>query len=155
MRSWARLRRCMTNQIVRYAIIGLVTTLLDIALADLLYVGAGWDGWVAKTTSTSFCIVLSYVLNRNWTFGDRKSDAMGREALLFGVFNVLGLGIQLGMISLAQVVMAGSALMAFNLGQVGGLVLSTVVRYLAYRLWVFVRVPEVLETNAPAALTSW
>lgn len=132
-----RLSAFVSGQVAKYAVIGLVTTVLDIVLADVLYAGAGWQAWIAKTTSTSLCIVLSYFLNRNWTFREQKSDAVGREAVLFGMFNVLGLGIQLGMIDLAQVTMATSGLLAFNIGQVGGLVLSTAVRFVAYKLWVF------------------
>jgi putative flippase GtrA len=73
----------------RFAGVGLVTTVLDIAMFAAL-TAAALPPALANVTSYSCGIALSYALNRRWTFGERASLA---QALKFVVAMLSGLAL--------------------------------------------------------------
>ena len=60
---------------VRFAIVGVTNTLLDYCLFNLLYYAAGLTIIAANLLSSSVAVLWSFLLNRNWTFADRKAHS--------------------------------------------------------------------------------
>ena len=84
----------------RFAIVGLTTTALDLGLFGALAVVAGIMPVVANIVSYSSGIVASFILNRGWTFGERRSEAAHRHAIKFVVTNLAGLAISTAIVAL-------------------------------------------------------
>ena len=78
--------------LVRFATIGLMTTVLDLVVFSLLAVGVGLFPVAANVISYSFGIATSFVLNRSWTFSvPRGARGVERQALRFLASNLAAL----------------------------------------------------------------
>lgn len=77
------------GQLVRFAIVGGFNTLLDFALLFLFVYVLALDQYIANILSTGICLVISFFLNRKWTF---NSDGhRGRQFALFLIVTLFGL----------------------------------------------------------------
>jgi putative flippase GtrA len=128
-------------EVSRFLAVGGVAFLVDIGLFNLLLSGPGHvledKVLTAKVLATSVAVLVSWLGNRLWTFGDRRTQDRGRELLVFAVVNVTGLLVQLGTVALSHYVLALHSTLADNIAAVLGIALGTVLRYLGYRRWVF------------------
>ena len=71
----------------KFGIIGIVNTLLDLAIWNaLLFIGP----IKAQIISTVVAATSSYFMNRHWTFRHRARSGLRREYILFFVFNGSG-----------------------------------------------------------------
>ena len=86
--------RRLRGQVIRFGLVGVVNTAVDIGLLNLLswifqsYQGGGIFG--LNTLSYAVATINSYLLNKYWTLGDREKH---HEALKFSQFvtiNCLG-----------------------------------------------------------------
>lgn len=79
----------------RYAFVGVLNTALDLALFNLLHYVLGLSVLGANTLSYSIAIAQSFVLNRHWTFADRRDTGhrLGRQFALFVALNLAALGL--------------------------------------------------------------
>jgi putative flippase GtrA len=75
-------------QILRYCTVGIVNTMVSLALAALL-LAAGTPLLVASACAFGAGAATGYVLNRRWTFGARASAAAGG---VYVVVSLCGLG---------------------------------------------------------------
>ena len=123
--------------------VGLLAYVIDVGVFNLLRF-AGDPGLLedkpltAKVISVVVATVFSYVGNRQWTWGDRPRGPARREAVLFFVFNGVGLGIALVCLAVSHYVLGLTSPLADNVSaNVVGLVLSTGFRFWAYRTHVF------------------
>jgi hypothetical protein len=81
--------------------------------------------------------IFSWVANRYWTFRHRKQANIAREFVMFAVINGLGIGISTGFTAIAKYWMDIQDKNLLFLAGVVGIVVATVVRFFAYRFWVF------------------
>jgi putative flippase GtrA len=128
----------LTSRAARYLVVGAGCTALDIALFNVgafeLGIGVGW----AKVMSTAVAVLVSFLLNRQWTFGDANSRyGVGPQLVAyFGVNAVSALGSVLCM-NLALALGFGSQAW-LNLAAYGAvLTIGTAARYTVYRRWLF------------------
>jgi putative flippase GtrA len=91
----------------------------------------------AKAISTAVATVVTYLGSRFWTFKHRENQALGREAVLFIVLNVVGLLIAEAVIAIVTYVFGLRSGIEYNAASVIGTGLATIFRYFAYRQWVF------------------
>lgn len=71
------------GRLIRFGLVGLVTTTLDVVLFHL-GTEAGLPTVVANTGSYSTSVVLSFLLHRFWTFNDAAGPVgLGRPAIRF------------------------------------------------------------------------
>lgn len=66
-------------QLLRYGIVGSLNTVLGLALIFGLH-SAGLSVTLANLLGYSTCWTLAFVLNRNWTFDDRRRPSPARLA---------------------------------------------------------------------------
>lgn len=76
-------------QLVRFAVVGGFNTALDFTLLFLFVYLAGWNEILSNVVSTGICLVISFLLNKKWTF--RASGNPARQFVLFLVVTLFGL----------------------------------------------------------------
>jgi putative flippase GtrA len=135
----------LLGELAKFGSIGLVAFAIDVALFNLLrFVGQGGEGLLydrpltAKLVSVLVAMTFAYFANRHWTYADRSRSGLGREYLLFFVFNIIGMLIALATLWTSHYALGLSGPVADNISANGvGLVLGTMFRFWAYRTYVF------------------
>ncbi len=115
----------------KYALVGVMNTGVDFAFFCVLVYAAGLGTAWAQTISYVAGIANSYVLNRVWTFQVKKRHRVG-DIVRFIVVNVLSF-------AAATAVLLGleQAGLEAALAKACSVVVSLVVNYVGYKLWVF------------------
>lgn len=84
-------------KLIRFAIVGGFNTALDFVLLFLFVYAAHLNEYVGNILSTGICLVISFVLNRTWTF--RSNGNQRRQFVAFLLVTLVGLwGLQTGVI---------------------------------------------------------
>lgn len=137
--SLRRLRGPAAAELARFLSIGVLCTLVDLAVAFALRFGVGVGPTTAKTAAVLVATGVSYLGNRLWTFGDRVDPAKGhrRDVLVFCVLNGIGLVITLVPVTVAHYALGLTGPTAFTVSSVLGNLAATSFRYWAYRRYVF------------------
>lgn len=152
------------RQMVKFAIVGVLNTLVDFAVFQSLNLTLGWV-YAAQVAGYTFGVINSYLWNSNWTFREHRTRSL-REMAMFLLVNLASLGVSLGMIWLLREVIGLSnewvalwmpkALAGFIKGDTVCKLIATVfaiaVNYLGNRLFVF-RKKEALPEQ-PVATTA-
>jgi len=77
-----------SGQAVRFLVVGLLNTAVDLGAFYLLTLIPGMPDIAAKTMSYILGICNSFVWNKYWTFGAKSSGRTGREFGLFFLVNL-------------------------------------------------------------------
>jgi len=127
----------MTRQVVRFAAIGIISTLAYLALFVLLRTVAGAQ--LANLLALSLTAVANTAANRRLTFGIRgRADAVKHQFQGFGIF-LLGLAITSGSLALLHLSSAEPSTPVELTVLIAANLVATVVRFLLLRGWVFRR----------------
>ncbi len=129
--------RAMLPEIGKFCLIGGTGTVIDIGGAAVLHGRFHVEPLAAKAISVTIATVFTYVGSRFWTFRHRENQALGREASLFFVLNVVGLLIAEAVIFLVTYVLGLRGTLEYNAASIVGSGLGTIFRFYAYRKWVF------------------
>ncbi len=136
--------RVLIAQLARFGLVGCVGLVVDAGVfnllrATLLDPDAVHNGVIyARVVSTTIAIVVNWLGNRFWTFGDRRRPHIVREAIEFAVVSVGGLLIGLACLWVSHYLLGFTSVLADNIANyVVGLVLGTAFRFTLYRVWVF------------------
>jgi len=78
----------MTGQAVRFVIVGVLNTFVDLGAFYLLSLIPGMPLVAAKAVSYVLGICNSFVWNKYWTFSARRSERGGREFAVFFAVNL-------------------------------------------------------------------
>ena len=149
----------MVTEVAKFGAVGLVNTVLDYAVLNLLL---SIGPLKAKVASTIVATTASYVMNRQWTFNNRDRAGVRREYVLFFALNLAGLAIQLVVLAVAKYGLGftehggGDDRLALNLFNALGIAVAMVFRFWAYRTFVFTSVEAVAlaETSTSPAAAS-
>jgi putative flippase GtrA len=124
-------------------VVGSVGFVVDVGLFNLLRF-AGDPGLLehkpltAKAISVACATVVTYLGNRHWTWAHRERSARHREAMLFFLFNGLGMAIALACLAVSHYLLGLHSVLADNISANGvGLALGMLFRFWAYRTYVF------------------
>ena len=140
-------REHLFGQIVRFAVVGVVNTVVDFAILNLLYHVVGWPLLVSNTISVSVAIVNSFLWNRYWTFSARRSGDWHQQALAFLLVSLTGLLINDAGIWVLHATWGGTSVLDVNLQKAGASIISLVWNFVGYRLLAF-RGPKRQGTSA-------
>lgn len=122
---------------VKFIFVGIINTVFGTAIMFGLYNLAGCSYWISSAANYFFGSILSFVLNKNFTF--RNQDAIGKTApkfvlnilvcylLAYGIAKPLTLGLFSGF----------SQQLAENIAMLLGMVLFTVLNYIGQRFFAF------------------
>ncbi|MFC9994648.1 GtrA family protein [Nocardia sp. NPDC127526] len=128
-----------------FLVVGAIGFLVDAGTYNLLvFVGPGGEGLMfeqplpAKIIAIGVATVVTYFGNKFWTFSHKEGGSPAREYLLYAVFNVVAIGLQLGCLGFSRYVLDLSSPLADNIsGTLIGQIVAVVFRYWAYDKFVF------------------
>ena len=133
--------RVLIHEIGKFGVVGIVSTVITFLIQNALY------GHVGPTTSVilanAIATCFAFLGNRYWAFKHRKTTNMGRETVLFVVFNVIGTLIQTAFVDFNHYLLHNTDRVSLNIATVVGIVFATLFRLVCYRRFVFtdVKVP--------------
>lgn len=94
------------GKLLRFAVVGSFNTLLDFALLFLFVYVFGLNQYLGNVLSTGICLVISFLLNRQWTF--RSGGDQRRQFVLFLIVTLVGLwGVQTALIWIVERLLGG------------------------------------------------
>jgi putative flippase GtrA len=132
----------LIQEVAKFGIVGVLAFILTIVGTNALHSGAGLGPLTSVTIATIVATVFSFIGNRNWAFKHRKGKGLGRESVLFFVFNGVGLLIQLAFVAAARYGLGLTDRYSYNVSLIIGVGVATLFRLYAYRQWVFLEVTE-------------
>ncbi|HEY1971602.1 MAG TPA: GtrA family protein [Pseudonocardia sp.] len=132
-----RISRKLVGELVRYAVVGISSTALQLGLYLVL------RGTLGPLTANLISLVISNVANtaanRYFTFGVTGSRDAGRHQLQGLLLFFLSLGLTSGALGLLDVVAPGASQTAELVVLVAANTLGTIARFSLMRNWVFTR----------------
>ncbi len=141
--------RVLIHEAAKFGVVGLVGFVVSLGGADVLHFDAGMGKYTAVVVATVAATVVTFVGNRYWAFRHRERTGMGRETVMFFVFNGIGLLIQLACVAIVQDGANLQGKLWYNLANLVGIALGTLFRFWSYRKWVWKTQDP--ATAAPAA----
>lgn len=146
----AETRRTLIREVLRFATVGGIGFVIDFALFNLLlHLGVGV--LTAKGVSTTVAALITYVLNRNWSFAHRATRGHARDLTVFLVLSAVGLGIAEACLAFTHYGLGLTSKLDDNVsGVLVGTVLGTLWRFYAFKRWVFTR-PDTRAEDVLAA----
>jgi putative flippase GtrA len=142
------------RELAKFLVVGGTTYVVDVGLFTLMsHTVLANKVVTAKAISVIIATILSYILNREWSFSRRGGREPRHEAMLFFVVNGIALGLNLVPLALSQYVFGFNAsnyasftvsVANFISANIIGTILGMAFRFWAYRKWVF---PEELTPH--------
>lgn len=128
--------KLIDRKLSRFIIVGIINTLVGMSIMFGLYNLAGCSYWVSSAANFILTSILSYFLNRQYTFRDR--GGMGGSALRFAINIAFCYLAAFGIAKpLALHFVPGQKKLQENIAMLAGLVMFTGLNYLGQRLLVF------------------
>jgi len=146
-------------EFVRFCVVGLGSYVVDVGLFNLLaHTGLvhlpGDQSMTAKIISVSVSVVFSWMVNRMWTFGDRRMANKTREFIMFVLVNIGGMLIALACLAFSRYGLGLRSQFADNISaNIVGLALGTAFRYIMYRYVVFSGQHDNQDATVPTRAT--
>jgi putative flippase GtrA len=130
MRQLITRHRHSIGEFIKFALVGLLNTGVDVAIFFLL-TRIGTPYVVAQVVSYSCGAANSYLFNKIWTF--RSSGLSYAEIVRFTTVNLISLGISVVVLSLLH----GTAGVELAAAKGGATVSALAANFLGNKLWVF------------------
>jgi putative flippase GtrA len=144
------------KQAGKFGLVGILNTVIDLGIFNLLSQVFGVYVVVANVVSVSAAIINSYIWNKNWTFQDKTKKNLLEQFAKFVIFSVFGMGIQTFMVWLLATKWTVTGLWAYsivdliglegifsesfvlnNWAKVWGIGLALIWNFIAYKKWTF------------------
>jgi putative flippase GtrA len=129
--------KVLIHEAAKFSVVGTASFGISIIGANVLHSGAGLGELPSVTAATVFATVFSFIGNKLWAFKHRKGNALGRETVLFFVFNGVGLLVQLAFVAVARYGLGLTGTYSYNVANLLGVTVATLFRLYTYRRWVF------------------
>lgn len=86
----------LVEQIVKFGLVGIIATLIDMGLLMFLKEAFGMDENVAAAISFSVSVIFNYIFSMKFVFERRDDMSRQREFIIFMILSIIGLGINVG-----------------------------------------------------------
>jgi putative flippase GtrA len=136
----------LLRELGAFGIVGAVCFMIDLGLFQVLYAGAGLDAVLAKLGSTLVSMTAAYTGHRYWSFSHRARTGLRREYGIFFLINGLTMALGLAAVAFVHHGLGYEDALVLQLTNVASIAVGTLIRFVAYRRWVFV------AEDAPAAV---
>jgi putative flippase GtrA len=133
--------RVVIHEVAKFGLVGILAFVITIAGTNALHSGAKLSPVMSTTIATIVATIFAFIGNRNWAFKHRRGERIGREGLLFLVFNGIGLLVQVGVVFIAQHGFGERGTLALNVALIVGVGIATIFRLYCYHRWVFNNAP--------------
>lgn len=155
--------RTLVVEVFRFLSVGGFAYIVDVGVSNLLVYGffgipALMPGspLKAKIISTVLSVIVAWLGNKLWTYGDRDSGSNVRGFIMFVVVNAIGMVIAVAPLGFTWYILGLRDPISYNIStNVIGIGLAMVFRFYAYRTWVFkdIKETEVVVPLAPEHAT--
>ncbi len=143
--------RLLVKELGAFGVVGAVSFVVDVGAFQLLY-SWGTEAVAAKLVSSLLASTTAYLGHRFWSFAHRERSGYRREYAVFLAVNAVTLAISLSVVAVVRHPLGQEGAVALQAANVAAIGLGTVIRWFAYRRWVFRAVPApVHAAPAPAA----
>lgn len=132
-------RRVLVKELGAFGVVGAACFVLDLVVFQALYAHAGWGAVSAKLVSTIVSMTAAYFGHRYWSFSHRARIGIKREYAVFFVVNGLTLLMGLAIVAVVRYPLHQDGALVLQVANVASTVVGTLVRFVCYRTWVFVR----------------
>jgi putative flippase GtrA len=129
--------RLLIKELSAFGIVGAFCFLLDVGLFQLFYAHLGWGAVTSKVVATLVSMTVAYIGHRYWSFSHRARTTVRREYVLFALINGATLLVSTGIVAFVRYPLGQEGVIALQAANIAAIVAGTVLRYLAYRRWVF------------------
>lgn len=123
------------GEFIRFGLVGVLNTGIDLGSFTLLYRLAGLEPLLANTIAFLIAVTNSYWLNRRWTF--RQQEVKG--PLAYGRFVLLNIG---GLILGSLAILLLGRFMALELAKIIASLVTLIWNYLSSRYFIFKPAPQ-------------
>lgn len=127
----------LVRELGAFGAVGASCFLIQVGCFQLLYAHLGVGAITSNAVATVISMTVAYLGHRFWSFSHRARSGVGREYLLFAAINGVTLLLGLTVIAVVRYPLGQDDTLVLQVANVGSIVLGTVIRYLAYRRWVF------------------
>ncbi|AHH14994.1 putative membrane protein [Nocardia nova SH22a] len=141
--TWRRKAITALRRGAAFLVVGAIGFLVDAGTYNLLVFWGGHgvmfdQPLAAKIIAILVATVVTYFGNKWWTFAHKKGGSPSREYLLYALFNVVAIGLQLACLGFSRYVLHLSSPLSDNIsGTVIGQIVAVIFRYWAYDTFVF------------------
>ncbi len=134
--------RVLLKELSAFGVVGAINFALDIAIFQVMYTVVGADALLSKVASTTITTTSAYFMHRHWSFSHRARTGVRREYPIFFLVNALTLVLSLVIIGFVHYGLDQSDALILQLTNIVTIGIGTVIRFTAYKRWVFPRAVE-------------
>jgi len=127
----------LVHEVAKFGVVGLAGFVVQLGVQNALRYGAGVGPTISLTIAYAAATVVTFLGNRHWAFKHRKGAGLKRETIVFVLLNLVGYGIQVGVVDVAYYGLGYKDGLSYNVATVIGIGLATLFRLFAYRKFVF------------------
>ena len=85
-------------QIMKFGVVGVVATVIDFGIMNLLHYGLGLNILIANTSGFIVSLIFNYVASMKYVFAHKEGMSRRREFIIFVVLSVIGLVLNDGIV---------------------------------------------------------
>ena len=85
-------------QIMKFGIVGVVATVIDFGVMNLLHYGLHLNILIANTSGFVVSLVFNYLASMKYVFAHKEGMSRRREFIIFAVLSVIGLALNDGIV---------------------------------------------------------
>ncbi len=132
------LRKKTYRQFIKFGIVGLLGTIIDLGVYNLLVFKFNFNIYTSRIISFTLAATANYILNRIWTFRS-KEKKIAKQYIQFFFISIIGLGLNLIIMKSLQNIVSGieEELLRINIPVVIAITIVLFWNFLANRYWTF------------------
>ena len=123
--------RRLLEQIVKFGVVGVIATVLDFGMMNILYYGLGFPVVVANTGGFVVGVIFNYLASMRYVFAHKEGMSRTREFATFLVLSIIGLLISDGIVWL----LAEQAGLEANLSKIFATCVTMVYNFVSRKLF--------------------
>ena len=85
--------KTLLSQLAKFGVVGIVATIIDFGIMNLLHYGAHLDILFANTAGFVVSLIFNYVASMKFVFEHKDGMSRRREFVIFSVLSAIGLGL--------------------------------------------------------------
>ncbi len=135
MTATAAPRHTVRKEVGGFLVVGILAVVIDFALFNgLLWLG--WDVWSSNAVALFVSMTFAFVGNYKWTFAHRAVKSLWHAYLAFAGINLAAVAFIEAVVVAAELLWQPGPLW-LNIVKAIATAIATVVRFFAYKKWVF------------------
>ena len=85
-------------QIMKFGVVGVIATVIDFGIMNLLHYGLGLNILIANTSGFIISLIFNYLASMKYVFAHKEGMSRRREFIIFVVLSVIGLVLNDGIV---------------------------------------------------------